>query len=215
MARRRIARAARLLAVAGCASAWLSPRAPAARGIRPQTATMTPEERIAAMDAQEGASKDITARSEQDGLPLSMVVGQDSIKTALLLASVNRDMGGVLISGGRGTAKSVMARALHSLLPPIEVVKDSKYNADPENVQEIDSLLRKQLEAMDDGKRVTERLADLDREIIKAPFVQIPLNVMDDMSAAVSVFGLPALSMRLQDVVRHRLRERRSWLVSF
>merc|ERR1719197_1632686 len=133
------------------------------------------------MDAQEGASKDVTARSEQDGLPLSMVVGQDSIKTALLLASVNRDMGGVLISGGRGTAKSVMARALHSLLPPIEVVKDSKYNADPENVQEIDSLLRKQLEAMDDGKTVTERLADLDREIIKAPFVQIPLNVMDDM----------------------------------
>merc|ERR1719487_2401932 len=102
------------------------------------------------MDAQEGASKDVTARSEQDGLPLSMVVGQDSIKTALLLASVNRDMGGVLISGGRGTAKSVMARALHSLLPPIEVVKDSKYNADPENVQEIDSLLRKQLEVMDD-----------------------------------------------------------------
>ena len=181
MARRRIARAARLLAVAGCASAWLSPRAPAARGIRPQTATMTPEERIAAMDAQEGAAKDVTARSEQDGLPLSMVVGQDSIKTALLLASVNRDMGGVLISGGRGTAKSVMARALHSLLPPIEVVKDSKYNADPENVQEIDSLLRKQLEAMDDGKKVTERLADLPREIVKAPFVQIPLNVMDDM----------------------------------
>ena len=215
MARRRIARAARLLAVAGCASAWLSPRAPAARGIRPQTATMTPEERIAAMDAQEGAAKDVTARSEQDGLPLSMVVGQDSIKTALLLASVNRDMGGVLISGGRGTAKSVMARALHSLLPPIEVVKDSKYNADPENVQEIDSLLRKQLEAMDDGKKVTERLADLDREIIKAPFVQIPLNVMDDMSAAVSVFRLPALLMRLQDVDARRLRERRSWVVSF
>ena len=170
-----------MLAVASV-SAWLAPtNRQAARGIRPQTATMTPEERIAAMDAQEGAAKDVTARSEQDGLPLSMVVGQDSIKTALLLASVNRDMGGVLISGGRGTAKSVMARALHSLLPPIEVVKDSKYNADPENVQEIDSLLRKQLEAMDDGKRVTERLADLDREIIKAPFVQIPLNVMDDM----------------------------------
>ena len=178
MARRRIAC---VLAVASV-SAWLAPtRHSAPRGLKPATATMTPEERIAAMDAQEGASKDITARSEQDGLPLSMVVGQDSIKTALLLASVNRDMGGVLISGGRGTAKSVMARALHSLLPPIEVVKDSKYNADPENVQEIDSLLRKQLEAMDDGKKVTERLADLDREIIKAPFVQIPLNVMDDM----------------------------------
>jgi magnesium chelatase subunit D len=147
-------------------------------------ATMTPEERIATMDAQEEAVPSVAGASAQDGLPLSMVVGQESIKTALLLASVNRDMGGVLISGGRGTAKSVMARALHSLLPPIEMVKDSKYNIDPEEPTEMDSLLRKQLEAeseADPSKDVTTRLAELEREIVRAPFVQIPLNVMDDM----------------------------------
>ena len=183
MARRRIVRAARLLAVASCASAYLAPHAPRS-SLKPMKATMTPEERIAAADAQEAATPISASETAQDGLPLSMVVGQDSIKTALLLASVNRDMGGVLISGGRGTAKSVMARALHALLPPIELVKDSKYNVDPENPGEMDSQLRKKLEAemaADPSSTVTERLANLEREIVRAPFVQIPLNVMDDM----------------------------------
>jgi len=108
--------------------------------------------------------------------PLSMVVGQDMIKTALLLAAVNRDMGGVLISGGRGTAKSVMARGLHALLPPIERVKGSLYNADPAaDPQALDTPLKEKL------KKEKLTLGDLETEVVDAPFVQIPLNVMDDM----------------------------------
>lgn len=106
--------------------------------------------------------------------PLSMIVGQENIKQALLLASVNNRMGGVVISGGRGTAKSVMARALHQLLPPIEVIKGSPFNIDPEGEMGLDDITRTDLE--NGGIPLLER----ETEIIPCPFVQVPLNVMDD-----------------------------------
>lgn len=106
--------------------------------------------------------------------PLSMVVGQDAIKQALLLSAVNDRMGGVVISGGKGTAKSVMARALHQLLPPIEVIKGSPFNIDPEGEYGLDDFTRTDLD--NGGTPLSER----ETEIIEAPFVQVPLNVMED-----------------------------------
>jgi len=106
--------------------------------------------------------------------PLAAVVGQEAIKTALLLCAVNPSIGGVVISGSRGTAKSIMARAVHKLLPPIERVKGSAFNIDPAAPRELDSFLEKELNAK--GQTV----ADLETEVIETPYVQVPLDVLED-----------------------------------
>jgi magnesium chelatase subunit D len=107
-------------------------------------------------------------------MPLQLVVGMDNIKTALILLAVNPTIGGVVIAGGKGTGKSVMARALHRVMPPIERVKGNLYNIDPEKPKELDDFTRMELE--ESGKTV----ADMETEIITCPFVQVPVNVMED-----------------------------------
>ncbi len=63
--------------------------------------------------------------------PFSAIVGQDEMKTALLIAAVDPTIGGVLILGHRGTAKSTAVRALSAVLPPIRVVSGCRYSCDP------------------------------------------------------------------------------------
>ncbi|EXC04601.1 Magnesium-chelatase subunit chlD [Morus notabilis] len=104
--------------------------------------------------------------------PLAAVVGQDAIKTALLLGAIDREIGGIAISGRRGTAKTVMARGLHAILPPIEVVVGSMSNADPACPEEWEDGLAERLEYDSDGNIKTQ--------IVRSPFVQIPLGVTED-----------------------------------
>ena len=130
-----------------------------------------------AMELEKEMAKDGLAKTysaSELNLPLSMVIGQAPIKTALLLAAVNPKMGGVVIAGGRGTGKSVMARAMHRLLPPIEIIKGSKFNIDPEATNEIDDFL--QQEMVESNKS----LKDMETEVVECPFVTVPLNVLDD-----------------------------------
>jgi magnesium chelatase subunit D len=68
-----------------------------------------------------------------DPYPFSAIVGQDDLKLALLLNAVSPDVGGVLVRGEKGTAKSTAVRALAGLLPPIEVVAGCPYSCDPES----------------------------------------------------------------------------------
>ena len=57
--------------------------------------------------------------------PFTAIVGQDEMKLALLLNAINPSIGGVLIEGEKGTAKSTAVRALANLLPPMETGTDA------------------------------------------------------------------------------------------
>jgi len=65
--------------------------------------------------------------------PFSALVGQDKMKLALILAVINPGLGGVLIRGEKGTAKSTAVRALAALLPDQEVIAECQFGCDPEN----------------------------------------------------------------------------------
>jgi Mg-chelatase subunit ChlI len=63
--------------------------------------------------------------------PFSAIVGQDRMRLALELNAVNPAIGGVLIRGEKGTAKSTAVRALARLLPEIDVVEGCHYSCEP------------------------------------------------------------------------------------
>ena len=65
--------------------------------------------------------------------PFSALVGQDKMKLALILAVINPALGGVLICGEKGTAKSTAVRALAALLPEQKVIAECQFGCDPDN----------------------------------------------------------------------------------
>ena len=64
--------------------------------------------------------------------PFTAIVGQESMRLALVLNAINPAIGGVLIRGEKGTAKSTAVRALARLLPELEVVADCRFGCPPD-----------------------------------------------------------------------------------
>lgn len=102
--------------------------------------------------------------------PFTAIVGQERMKTALVLNAINPKIGGVLIRGERGTAKSTAARALAALLPEIDIFVDSPFNDDP-HAPETWSDWVKEHKAKNDDLKVGKR---------RIRFIDLPVSATED-----------------------------------
>ena len=99
--------------------------------------------------------------------PFTAIVGQVAMKRALLLNAVNPKIGGVLVRGKKGTAKSTAVRSLASLLPEVTVVQGCPYNCSPEERQGLCS----RCEPANDSAQTVVR---------KIPIVDLPVGATED-----------------------------------
>ncbi len=108
--------------------------------------------------------------------PFAALVGQEELKLGLLLNAVNPAVGGILIRGEKGTAKSTAVRGLTALLPEIEVVKGCCFCCDPAKPEELCEYCLQQ----GDG------LIKMTRQV---QLVNLPLNVTEDRLVGGMDFG--------------------------
>ena len=100
--------------------------------------------------------------------PFCAVVDQEEMKLGLILNVIDPSIGGVLIMGEKGTAKSTTVRALADLLPEIEMIKGCRFNCAPEGPFCLECLEKK------------EKGEDLEVEKKKMEVVELPLGVTED-----------------------------------
>lgn len=100
--------------------------------------------------------------------PFAAIAGQDEMKLALLLATVDPGIGGVMVMGHRGTGKSTTVRALAAVIPRIRTVIDCVFNCDP-----------------DAPAGLCHRCTDIERthlvsQSIDVPVIDLPLGATED-----------------------------------
>ena len=69
--------------------------------------------------------------------PFTAIVGQEDMKLALIMNVINPGLGGVLIKGEKGTAKSTAVRAIADLLPAMEALTDCPFRCDVEELHHL------------------------------------------------------------------------------
>jgi Mg-chelatase subunit ChlI len=120
--------------------------------------------------------------------PFTAIVGQRRMTTALILNAISPQIGGVLIRGERGTAKSTAARALSSLLPEIEVVADCPFGCHPHRADQ----------QCDNCRERVGRGEELPVARRRTRFVDLPVSATEDR-----VVGTLDIEMAIKKGERH------------
>ncbi len=105
----------------------------------------------------------------RSAFPFSAIVGQEEMKLALLIASVDPSVGGVLVLGDRGTGKSTAVRALAALLPQMRVNEGCRYHCDPASAGSWCEACREQV-----------KTAPIKTRLAPVPVVDLPLGATED-----------------------------------
>ena len=102
--------------------------------------------------------------------PFTAIVGQEDMKLALILNVINPGLGGVLIKGEKGTAKSTAVRAIADLLPAMDAVKNCSFRCDPEELHHLCECC---------AERVS-RQETLPTHSVKMKVVELPVSATED-----------------------------------
>src|SRR5512136_219988 len=120
--------------------------------------------------------------------PFTAIVGQERMRRALILNAVDPRIGGVLIRGERGTAKSTAARALAALLPRVRTVRGCRFGCDPDQPTSWCTECRERA-ASGEPLPVEEK---------PIPFINLPVSATEDR-----VVGTLDIERAIQKGERH------------
>ncbi len=102
--------------------------------------------------------------------PFAAIVGQQNVKLALMIGAVDPDIGGILISGPKGTGKSCIVRSFAELLPHIRRVQGCPFGCDP---SDFGSMCL-------DCRQASERGKPLQTEEVPMEIVQVPVGATEE-----------------------------------
>lgn len=142
----------------------------------------------AASGADSKSKQSGQSKSSRQTYPFTAIVGQETMKKALLLNAINPEVGGVLIRGQKGTAKSTAVRGLSEILPEIEVVDGCRFSCDPHDTKKLCWECKERL----------KKYGTLPVKKRPMRIVDLPLNATEDR-----VVG----SFDLEEVLKHGMQK--------
>ncbi len=125
--------------------------------------------------------------------PFAAIVGQERMKTGIILTVVNPTLSGILIRGEKGTAKSTAVRALAEILPLLNVIRDCPFHHSPDEYGDcctgcVKTACREQRGRGESVETATRKVA----------VVELPVGATEDR-----VVGTLDLEQALQEGVKH------------